>query len=64
MKSYRCKGCYWWDHEHKSLVEVAPDLGYCRKHKPIAVHREGKYYGSWPLVDASDFCGEFRLEEE
>lgn len=64
MLSYRCKNCRWFDQEHKSLAEVPENYGYCRKHKPVIYHHEGRYYGGWPLVDVDDFCGEFRKDEE
>ena len=64
MLSYRCKICRWFDQQHKSLMEISKELGYCRKHKPVIYQRDGQYYGGWPLVDVDDFCGEFRQDEE
>jgi hypothetical protein len=62
---YRCKNCAWFDREHKSLAGVVPDLGYCRKHKPVIYQgKDGRYYGGWPLVDECDLCGEFRDGEK
>lgn len=59
MKLHRCVMCAWFDQQHKSLPTDLPNLGYCRKHKPI-VYEDGKFYrGGWPLVDVDDFCGEF-----
>lgn len=63
MIGYKCKDCLWWDHEHKRLKDLSEDFGYCRKHKPIVYGANGKHYGSWPLVDKDDFCGEFRKDD-
>ena len=63
MKSYRCKNCCWFDQQHRTVAEMLPDYGYCRKHKPIIYQLENKYWGGWPLVDVNDFCGEFRQDE-
>ncbi len=63
MVSHRCNKCRWFDKEHKSLDAVPGDYGYCRKHKPVVYHLNGRYYGGWPLVDVKDLCGEFRAEE-
>jgi hypothetical protein len=59
---HRCKNCMWYDSQHESLGKDQPLHGYCRKHKPIALIINGKYYGAWPIVDQNDFCGEFRGE--
>lgn len=68
MIGYRCKDCVWFDKEHQSLslVKLIPgkyDVGYCRKHFPGQIAAEGKYWGSWPLVDINDLCAEFRKQE-
>jgi hypothetical protein len=64
MVDYRCQHCRWFDKQHKSLpVETAPDLGYCRKHRPVIYGKHGRHYGGWPLVDINDFCGEYRADE-
>ena len=64
MVTFRCKRCRWFDQEHKSLEGVPPDLGYCRKHKPIVYGKDGRYYGASPLLTETDLCGEFRSEED
>jgi hypothetical protein len=43
---------------------VGDNLGYCRKHKPVVFLLNERYWGSWPLVDINDFCGEFRQDED
>lgn len=68
---FRCSKCLWWDDQHSSLRAfpdgVATNLGYCRKHKPVIYSNNNptniRYYGSWPLVDRNDFCGEYREDE-
>lgn len=68
MKTHRCKNCDWWDNQHRAvgaipikLHKVAP--GFCRKHKPGAIAIEQYYYGVQPVMDADEFCGEFREEQ-
>ena len=65
MVTYRCRNCIWWDNQHPSveLVPVIPGkyaIGICRKHKPGAERVNGYYYGVQPVMDAEEFCGEFR----
>jgi len=59
----KCSECRWSDFEHKRLKDT-PGFGYCRKHKPFVKAKAGKYYGEWPLVDADDYCGEFRAKDK
>jgi len=40
------------------LEKNAP--GLCRKHKPGAIAIDKYYYGVQPIMDANEFCGEFR----
>jgi len=55
----------WWDNQHQSVASI-PDFegkqrpGFCRKHKPGAVKIGRHYYGVQPVMDADEFCGEFR----
>ncbi len=67
MIGYQCKACIWWDSEHESIVLIPkypgkPNPGICRKHKPGAIQVNGYYYGVQPVMDADEFCGEFRKE--
>ena len=60
MVNYRCQTCKWFDKQHKSLLEVESNFGYCRKHKPMVFNIQNKFYAGWPLVDINDLCGEYR----
>ena len=60
MVNYKCIECRWYDNKHESLKELAVDNGYCRKHKPIPILKGDRYYGTWPIVNRYDFCGEYR----
>ena len=68
MITHRCRDCTWWDNEHSSAREIPIDLGkgepgFCRKHKPGGMRIGKYYYGVQPVMDADEFCGEFRVEE-
>ena len=68
MISHRCKHCLWWDSTHHATADIPIKLGkttpgICRKHKPGALHIEHHFYGVQPVMDADEFCGEFRPEE-
>ena len=65
MVGHRCENCKWWDNQHESIKLVPARegkirMGFCRKHKPGAVMKDGYYYGVQPLMGAGEFCGEFR----
>jgi len=38
------------------------DVGFCRKHKPGSLRIGSYFYGVQPVMDADEFCGEFRAE--
>ena len=66
MNPRRCENCIWWDRDHSRLA-AAPQIaginvaGLCRKHKPGAEKiGSGYYLGVQPIMDAADYCGEFR----
>lgn len=63
MVPYSCKKCKWYDNAHKHLEGEQKGYGYCRKHKPIPYMKNGRYYGTWPIVHELDLCGEFRGDE-
>ena len=68
MIGYRCKNCTWWDCVHPSVALVKPAMGktrvgFCRKHKPGAQKIGDHFYGVQPVMDAEEFCGEFRAEQ-
>ncbi|MEO5366053.1 MAG: hypothetical protein H7831_06810 [Magnetococcus sp. WYHC-3] len=44
-------------------IKGKPNIGICRKHKPGALQVSGYYVGVQPLMDADEFCGEFREEK-
>lgn len=65
MMNYRCKNCQWWDSKHQSvgLIQAYQGksvMGICRKHKPGAIRVGDVFYGVQPVMDADEFCGEFR----
>ncbi len=63
MVNYKCQNCKWFDQQHKSLVQLTDNFGYCRKHKPVIYPKDNRYYGGWPVVDINDLCGEFRQDD-
>lgn len=68
MIGHRCGNCIWWDNQHQSvaLIPKVPGKespGFCRKHKPGAIQIEKHYFGVQPVMDANEFCGEFREEK-
>jgi len=65
--AHRCRDCIWWDNQHPAIKLVPAqlgksELGFCRKHKPGLLHIGNYYYGAQPVMDADEFCGEFRAE--
>lgn len=67
MIGHRCKNCIWWDDRHPLVGKIPMALeksqpGFCRKHKPGAYRINEFYYGVQPIMDAEEFCGEFRGE--
>lgn len=68
MIGHRCRNCQWWDSEHPAIKLVPLELGkrrvgFCRKHKPGGIRIGQYFYGVQPVMDESEFCGEFRAEE-
>lgn len=64
----RCRLCIWWDNHHPSVMAIPVELGkvqpgFCRKHKPGGLRIGHYFYGVQPVMDADEFCGEFRAEE-
>jgi hypothetical protein len=66
MITHRCKNCLWWDSEHVSVklipvTEWKPNPGFCRKKRPnvIPLGKE-HHFGAQPVMDADEFCGEFK----
>ena len=55
----------WWDNRHGAVHQIPTELnktrpGFCRKHKPGALKLGNYYYGVQPIMDATEFCGEWR----
>ena len=68
MIAYRCKNCLWWDNTHPAVAGIPIELGktmpgICRKHKPGGLKIGQHFYGVQPVMDADEFCGEFRQDE-
>lgn len=62
MDRGQSKDCGWFEPNHDSLDGI-PDrenFGYCLKHKPVVYLKDGRYYGTYPIVDKRLGCGEFR----
>jgi hypothetical protein len=67
MIGHRCGACIWWDNQHPGVANIPIELdkanpGFCRKHKPGALRISYWFYGVQPVMDAGEFCGEFRGE--
>ena len=67
MIAHRCKKCQWWDNVHPAVALIPIELGktnpgFCRKHKPGALRIGNTFYGVQPVMDADEFCAEFRPE--
>jgi hypothetical protein len=65
--THRCHRCIWWDNQHPAVQNIPTELdkarpGFCRKHRPGSLRIGNYYYGVQPIMDADDFCGEFRAE--
>jgi len=65
MIGHRCKNCLWWDSQHPSIALAKPelgkvDLGFCRRRRAGALRIERHFYGVHPVMDADEFCGEFK----
>ena len=67
MIGHRCKDCLWWDNKHLSVeflpkLDWKPNPGFCRKKIPGAILIEKSHVGVQPVMDADEFCAEFREE--
>jgi len=63
--THRCKRCQWWDSEHISIehipvTEEKPNPGFCRKKRPNVILFKEHHFGAQPVMDAEEFCGEFK----
>jgi len=65
MITHRCKNCLWWDNQHISVQYIVkldwkPNPGFCRRRKSGAILIEKNHIGIHPVMDADEFCGEFK----
>jgi hypothetical protein len=65
MINLRCKNCDWWDNQHVSVqfipkTEIKPNPGFCRRRKSGVVVYENHHFGAHPVMDAEEFCGEYK----
>jgi len=68
MISHRCKNCLWWDNQHSSVACIPVELaeigkvkpGFCRRRKAVSLQVKQHVFGSHPVMDADEFCGEFK----
>jgi hypothetical protein len=68
MISHRCKDCEWWDNRHPSIADIPIELGkktpgFCRRRKAVSLQIKQHVYGAHPVMDADEFCGEFKRGE-
>jgi len=67
MITHRCKNCTWWDNRHISVKSIPNTVekinpGFCRKKKPNVIMIEKHHFGAQPVMDAEEFCGEYKGE--
>jgi len=62
MISFLCGKCTWYDNQHESLVGLPKSQGYCHKKYPVVYSKYGRYFGMWPIVEKTGFCGEFKAD--
>lgn len=65
MINHRCRKCLWWDNEHISVKSIPittekPNPGFCRKKIPNVVLFKEHHMGIQPVMDADEFCGNFK----
>ena len=53
----QCKDCIYWD-KWKFNIDIV--FGYCRKNPPIVISQSALDKAIWPLVEETDWCGEFK----
>ena len=58
-----------WDNQHPAIklvpVELGkPSPGFCRKKIPGALKIGTWYYGIQPIMDADEFCGEYKEDQD
>ena len=68
MIEHRCEKCIWWDNEHLSVQYIPATReklipGFCRKKRPNVIMFKEHYFGTQPVMDSKEFCGEFKGEQ-
>jgi hypothetical protein len=68
MITHRCGKCLWWDNKHISVkhipeIEWKPKPGFCRRRRPAAIGIGKNHVGVQPIMDADEFCGEFKEDK-
>jgi len=68
MISHRCHRCEWFDNTHISVkfivpLEWKPLPGFCRRRKAGVIAIEKNHIAVHPVVDADEFCGEFKEDK-
>ena len=68
MIPYKCKFCLWWDNQHVSVKSIPvtiekPTPGFCRKKRPNVIMFKDHHFGAQPIMDAEEFCGEFKEDK-
>jgi len=57
----------WWDNQHISVQYIPPtkeklNPGFCRKKRPNVILFKDHHFGVQPVMDAKEFCGEYKGE--
>ena len=65
MITHRCKNCRWWDNREQFIegfpdIEWKPNPGLCRRRRAGAIKIKNLFIGIHPVMDAEEFCGEFK----
>lgn len=65
MISARCKDCRAWDNREQFIKDLPkipwkPNPGWCRRRRAAAIRFENVYVGVHQVMDAEEFCGEFK----
>jgi hypothetical protein len=55
-----CRNCQWWE-ERESRAR--PRTGNCHGTPPVIWIIEGEVSRMWPIMEADEWCGAFRLAE-
>lgn len=58
----------WWDSQHTAVhyiekIEWKPSPGFCRRRRPGVIGIGKNHVGVQPVMDADEFCGEFKEDK-